>query len=185
MARYVALFGSINVGGNRLTMAELRAAFEAEGLTNVETVVASGNVLFDHEQRPTQGLEEKLELMMRQRFGMRSLAAVRSRDELAAAIADNPFAADGEPNQVHTLFLDQDPDPDQFAVLVADHEGRGPERLAMGPRALYIDYAGGAGNSRLTMPFIERRLQCRGTARNVRSLARIVAKLDASGQDRE
>jgi hypothetical protein len=32
MARYVALFGSINVGGNRLTMADLRAAFEAEGL---------------------------------------------------------------------------------------------------------------------------------------------------------
>ena len=64
MARYVALFASINVGGNRLTMAELRAAFEAEGLTNVETVVASGNVLFDHAERPTRGLEEKLELMI-------------------------------------------------------------------------------------------------------------------------
>ena len=53
MARYVALFGSINVGGNRLTMADLRAAFEAEGFRNVETVVASGNVLFDHDARPT------------------------------------------------------------------------------------------------------------------------------------
>lgn len=178
MARYVALFGSINVGGNRLTMAELRSAFEAEGLTNVETVVASGNVLFDHDDRPTPGLEEKLELMMRQRFGMRSIAAVRSRDELAAAISDNPFATSGQPNLVHTMFLDRDPDPAQFGVLVADHDGRGPERLAIGPRALYIDYVGGAGNSRLTGAFIERRLDCRGTARNMRSLARIVAKLD-------
>ncbi len=35
MARYVALFGSINVGGNRLKMADLRAAFEAEGFSDV------------------------------------------------------------------------------------------------------------------------------------------------------
>ena len=46
MARYVALFGSINVGGNRLTMADLRAAFAAEGFADVETVVASGNLIF-------------------------------------------------------------------------------------------------------------------------------------------
>ena len=57
MPRYVAFFGSINVGGNRLTMADLRAAFEAEDFANVETVVASGNVLFDFPERPTRGLE--------------------------------------------------------------------------------------------------------------------------------
>ena len=182
MPCYVAFLGSINVGGNRLTMAELRAAFEDEGFSRVETVVASGNVLFDHEDRPTRGLEEKLEMVLRQRFGMKSIAAVRSRDEVADAIASNPFAraagGDGEDNLVHTMFLDRDPDTAQFRVLVADHEGRGRERLATGPRALYIDYVEGAGTSRLTAPFIERRLQCRGTARNMRSLARIVAKMD-------
>ena len=58
MPRYVAFFGSINVGGNRLTMADLRYAFEREGFENVETVVASGNVLFDFDERPTDGLED-------------------------------------------------------------------------------------------------------------------------------
>ena len=47
MPRYVAFLGTINVGGNRLTMADLRAAFEREEFAKVETVVASGNVLFD------------------------------------------------------------------------------------------------------------------------------------------
>jgi len=178
MPHYVAFLGSINVGGNRLTMAELRAAFEDEGFSDVETVVASGNVLFTHEERPTRGLEEKLELLVRQRFGMRTIAAVRSREEVLAAMADNPFAAGGAQNLVHTMFLDRDPDPAQFRVLVADHQGRGNERLALGDRALYIDYVDGAGNSRLTAPFIERRLQCRGTARNLRSLARIAAKME-------
>lgn len=178
MPRYVAFLGSINVGGNRLTMAELRAALADEGFVNVETVVASGNVLFDHDARPTLGLEEKLELLVRRRFGMKTIAAVRSRDEVAAAISGNPFADNGDPQRVHTLFLDREPDPAQFRVLVADQEGRGPERLALGPRALYLDYVDGVGASRLTMPFIERRLQCRGTARSLRSLSRILAKFD-------
>jgi len=178
MPRYVAFLGSINVGGNRLTMAELRHALEREDFVNVETVVASGNVLFDHDERPTRGLEEKLEYVLRERFGMKSIAAVRSRDEVAEAIAGNPFGADGNPKLVHTVFLDREADPAQFRVLVADHERRGRERLALGSRALYIDYVDGAAGSRLTGPFIERRLGCRGTARNLRSLARILAKLD-------
>src|SRR3546814_5587675 len=85
MARYVALFGSINVGGNRLKMVDLRAAFEAEGFTNVETVVASGNVLFDHDARPTRGLEEKLTIMVADRFDMNCAALVRDRDEIGRA----------------------------------------------------------------------------------------------------
>ncbi|MEY4269513.1 MAG: hypothetical protein RLZZ58_729 [Pseudomonadota bacterium] len=181
MARYVALFGSINVGGNRLTMADLRAAFEGEGFTNVETVVASGNVLFDHDARPTRGLEEKLAMMMHDRFGMTLAALVRSRDELAAALAGNPFVADGDEARVHTMFLDGQPDADAFTRLAADHAGRGPERLAIGDRALHIDYVDGVGDSRLTAKFIERRLNCKGTARNMRSITRIVAKLDEQG----
>ena len=178
MPRYVALFGSINVGRNRLKMADLRAAFEGEGFENVETVVASGNVLFDHEERPEVGLEEKLTLMMRHKFGMDSVALVRSRDALAAAIAENPFGADGEENFVHTLFLEGQVDPDGFARLEKDRTG--PERLAAGDRALHIDYVAGAGESRLVGAFIERRMGVRGTARNMRSMKRILAKMDES-----
>ena len=176
MPRYVALFGSINVGGNRLTMADLRAAFEAEGFTRVETVVASGNVLFDHEARPDRGLEEKLTHMMRQRFAMKSVALVRSRDALAATIAENPFAADGEDKAVHTLFLEGPVDPSGFAKLMADH--RGAERIAAGTNALHIDYCAGVAESKLVGAFIERRLGLKGTARNLRSMKRILSKMD-------
>ena len=177
MPRYVALLGSINVGGNRLTMAELRAAFESEGFTSVETVVASGNVLFDHDERPTPGLEEKLEGLVRAKFDMRSIVAVRSVDEVRSSIEDNPFTGHGADANVHTMFLDGEADPAQFRVLVADQAERGPERLALGPRALYIDFAEGVAASRMTGAFLERRLGRRGTARNVLSLARILAKM--------
>ena len=178
MTRYCALFGSINVGGNRLKMADLRSAMESEGFTSVETVVASGNVLFDHDERPSPGLEEKLSMLMRERFDMESAVMVRSRDELAAAVADNPFASEGEDKLVHTMFLTAQPPAEKFDDLFAAYQGRGPERMAAGDRSLYIDFNTGVGDSRLTGPFIERRLGCKGTARNMRSIARIVAKLD-------
>ncbi len=178
MPRYAAFFSSINVGGNRVTMADLRWAFEREGFEQVETVVASGNVLFEFEERPTAGLEDLFAHMMAERFENRSFVAVRSRDEVAAAIAGNPFAADGAENLVHTQFLARQPSAAQFADLCDAYAGRGPERLALGDRALYVDYVNGAGDTRLTGPFIERRLGCPGTARNQRSLARILAKMD-------
>jgi uncharacterized protein (DUF1697 family) len=178
MPRYVALLGSVNVGSNRLTMAELRHAFESEGMTRVETVVASGNVLFDHEARPTVGLEEKLAHLMQDRFGFSSTALVRSRDELAATLAENPFAGDGEPNLVHSMLLTAQPTAEQFDAMVRRYAGRGRERMALGDRALHIDYVDGAGRSALTTAFIERQLGCKGTARNIRSMARIVAKMD-------
>jgi uncharacterized protein (DUF1697 family) len=176
--RYVALFGSLNVGGNRLTMADLRYAFEREGFERVETVVASGNVLFDFDERPTDGLEDLFAHMMAERFDIASFVAVRSRDEVERAVSGNPFAADGAENLVHTQFLGGQPSQAQFDGLIAAYAGRGPERLALGERALFIDYADGAGNSRLTGPFIERRLGFPGTARNLRSLQRILDKLE-------
>jgi uncharacterized protein (DUF1697 family) len=179
MARYVALFGSINVGGNRLTMADLRAAFEAEGFSDVETVVASGNVIFSHPARPTRGLEEKLTLMVDDRFDMTAAALVRSRDELAAAIAGNPFAGTNADRFVHTMFLDGQPTQEQFDALAADKWIKPDERLALGDRALYIDYGDGEADSKLTARMIERRLEHKGTARNMRSIARIIDKLDA------
>ena len=93
--RYVAFLGSINVGGNRLKMVDLRDAIEHEGFEDIETVVASGNLLFTHDERPSDGIAEKMAFILHDRFGIRSFAAIRNRAELAAAIAENPFADDG------------------------------------------------------------------------------------------
>lgn len=177
MTRYVALFGSINVGGNRVTMADLRWAFEREGLTGLETVVASGNLLFDYDERPLDGLEDLFAHVMLERFEIRSFVAVRDRAAIAQAVEGNPFTGIGKDNLVHTLFLERQPDRAAFDKLAADQAMRGLEKLAIGDRSIYIDFANGVAESKLTSAFIERRLGCRGTARNVRSIARILSKM--------
>jgi len=177
MTRYVALFGSINVGGNRVTMADLRWAFEREGLTGLETVVASGNLLFDYDERPLDGLEDLFAHVMLDRFDIRSFVAVRDRAAMAQAVEGNPFTGIGKDNLVHTLFLERQPDQAAFDKLAADQAMRGLEKLAIGERSIYIDFVSSVAESKLTSAFIERRLGCRGTARNVRSIARILSKM--------
>ena len=46
MPRYVAFLRAINVGGHIVKMDQLRKLFTQLGLTDVETFIASGNVLF-------------------------------------------------------------------------------------------------------------------------------------------
>lgn len=177
MTRYVALFGSINVGGKRVTMADLRWAFEREGLTGLETVVASGNLLFDYDERPLDGLEDLFAHVMLERFDIKSFVAVRDRAAIAQAVEGNPFTGIGKDNLVHTLFLERQPDKAAFDKLAADQAMRGLEKLAIGERSIYIDFVNSVAESKLTSAFIERRLGCRGTARNVRSIARILSKM--------
>lgn len=177
MTRYCAFFESMTVGGDRLSMADLRYAFEREELENAETVISSGNVLFDYEERPSEGLEDLLAYLMRDRFDMKTFVAVRTREEIRGAVEQNPFAGESGDTFVHTVLLGSQPSAEQFDRLVADHGRVGMERLALGTRSLFVDFAAPMGESLLTMDFIEKRLGCRGTARNVRSLARIVQKM--------
>ena len=176
MTRYVALLGSINVGGNRLKMAELREALEREDFADVETVVASGNVLFSHDDRPSDGLAEKLAYIVKDRFDIDTFAAVRSRDELAAAIVDNPFADDGGPNQVHTVFTHEPLYQTAFDAFRAGDDR--PERLAVGTREFFVDFGEGVADSKLGQAM--RHLKLRSTARNVRSLQRMLDKMDSN-----
>ena len=178
MTRYVALLGSINVGGNRLLMADLRDALEREEFENVETVVASGNVLFSHDERPSEGLAEKIAYVIRDRFGINSFAAVRSRDELAAAIKDNPFRTDGEAKYVHTIFLDRPLDRAAFEAFARAYDG--PERLAPGEREFFVDFCEGVARSKLDPAMAKAKVvKGRATARNLRSLQRILDKMDS------
>ncbi len=178
MTRYVALLASINVGGNRLKMAELKAALEDEGFANVATVVASGNVLFDHDEAADARLESRIAQVVKDRFGIDSFAAVRSRDELAAAIDNNPFARDGEAKFVHTIFLQQSLDREAFEAFAKGYGG--PERLAAGEREFFVDFREGVARSMLDPAMkTARLLNSRATARNIRSLRRMLDKMDS------
>ena len=176
--RYVALLGSINVGGNRLKMDELKAALEKRGFKGVSTVVASGNVLFEHDRAAEAKLERQIADVVKDEFGIDTFAAVRSRGELAAAIEDNPFRKHGEAKFVHTIFLEQPLDRAAFGAFAKAYDG--PERLAAGDREFFVDFVDGVARSMLDPAMKKAKVvKGRATARNVRSLQRMLDKMDS------
>lgn len=182
MARLVAFLGSINVGGNRIKMVDLVAVLTDAGFQDVSTVTASGNVILTDDRDSTM-LEIRLEGLVEQSFGFKSCAMVRTEEEIRYAIDANPFHGTGPQHgsdkMVHSIFLSQQPDKTAVDALIDEHRSKGSERLALGDRVLFLDYVHGVGVSSLSNKVLERRLGCKGTARNMTSLKRILGKMVA------
>ncbi|HEY6020371.1 MAG TPA: DUF1697 domain-containing protein, partial [Candidatus Paceibacterota bacterium] len=70
---------------------KLKAAFEDMGFTNVATVIASGNIIFETKQENDHKLEKKIEDGLDKRLGFRRAAIVRSQAELEKLVKKNPF----------------------------------------------------------------------------------------------
>jgi uncharacterized protein (DUF1697 family) len=73
-------------------MPQLKGCFEAAGFTQVKTVLASGNVVFDSRAASDTALERKAEAAMEEHLGRSFYAIVRRVDELGALLAADPFA---------------------------------------------------------------------------------------------
>lgn len=91
MPKYFAFLRAINVGGHTVKMDYLRTLFEALGFADVETFIASGNVIFDSPSRSSKSLENKIEAALEKALGYEVITFVRSVKELAACAACEPF----------------------------------------------------------------------------------------------
>jgi uncharacterized protein (DUF1697 family) len=160
---YVVFLRAVNVGGTgKLPMAELTAMCRAEGYADVQTYIASGNVVF---RTPASGARVK------QVLGRRLLAfagkpvglVVRTAAEMAAVHAANPFSH-AAPNRVVAIFLDSAPPPETLAGV----KGRKAEEMRLGQREIYVHYGEGMGSSKLVIPAAKE-----GTARNMNTVAKL------------
>ena len=97
-------------------------------------------------------------------------------DPFNRQIEDNPFAKDGEHNRVHTIFLAEPLDRAAFEAFAKAYDG--PERLAPGTREFYVDFVEGVARSMLDPAMKKARIvKGRATARNLRSLQRMLDKM--------
>jgi uncharacterized protein (DUF1697 family) len=112
MPRFVAFLRAINVGGHTVKMDELRRLFETLGLAEVETFIASGNVIFTTPRRDTAGLEKQIAAHLRKALGYEVAAFVRAAGELAAIAEFQPFppAALEAARALNIAFLSRPPE---------------------------------------------------------------------------
>jgi uncharacterized protein (DUF1697 family) len=103
----VALLRGINVGGrNVISMADLRATFEAERYAAVRTYIQSGNVLLESDT-PSEALETEIEAMLARRLGVPVVVVVRSDRELRDVVNNAPDGFGEQPDRYHSdaVFL--------------------------------------------------------------------------------
>ncbi len=108
MPKYVAFLRAINVGGHTVKMDHLRRLFEAMGFANVETFIASGNVIFEAAEQDKKALERKIEDSLQEALGYEVATFIRTTAELAEFARYKPFKesdlnADG--NTLYIAFL--------------------------------------------------------------------------------
>lgn len=116
---YIAFLRGINVGGHGLIkMADLKKAFEKLGFENVRTLLASGNVVFESEQRDKKALTEEIESRLKKAFKKDIRVILRSLDELKKLQSSEPFKGiKVTPNiRLYVTFLSEKAGPHPMTI---------------------------------------------------------------------
>jgi uncharacterized protein (DUF1697 family) len=175
--RLIALLRGINLGAtHRVPMAELRELLTSAGHERVRTLDQSGNVVLTSTADP-DSLAADLAGSISDRFGFAVPVVVRTRDELAAVLELDPLGAvAAEPKLYQVSFLAGPLPESVLATLEA--ADLAPERVAVHGREVYGWHPDGIQRSPLAGMLTERRLGVQVTARNWRTLTKLLALAD-------
>ena len=168
MEPLILMLRGVNVSGaNKLPMAGFRDMLAGLGFERVQTYIQSGTAVMLGE---LGGAETRVAEGLRAGFGLGVPVFVLTLEEMAAVLAANPFAAEGEADgaRVHVIFLKGDV---ALKPGLEAHATKG-ERFHLGAGAFYLHTPEGFGTSSVAEK-LPRFLKAEMTARNQRSATAI------------
>ena len=174
MITYIAFLRGINVSGHKIIkMADLAKMFTDIKFKNVKTYIASGNVLFDSNEKDISKLEAKIEKEILKTFGFDVVVFIRTREELEEIVKLNPFAKIKiEKPKFYVLFM-----KDKFTKLKLPFvsEKYAVEVIAVLDNNFFCvarpDVVGSGGGANL---FIEKEHKIPATTRNWNTILKIL-----------
>lgn len=180
MTIWLALLRGINVGGtNKVPMKELRALFEDLGHGDVRTYLQSGNVVFEGQASTPKEIAADIEGALSKAFDVRISVVIRTRRELERVAAGNPFPTEGvDPSSLHVMFLTET--ASSKAVKTLDPDRSPPDEFEVKGGEIYLRFPNGAGRSKLTIDYFERKLGTRATARNWNTIMKVLELMEGS-----
>lgn len=120
MQRYIAFLRGINLGKRRLQMSRLKSLIENLGFNEVETFIASGNVLFSSKAADVARLEDRIAKHLESSLGYPVDTFIRTAERVANIARLKPFPEDGRPGiTIHVGFWQQPATPDFAHKLAA------------------------------------------------------------------
>jgi uncharacterized protein (DUF1697 family) len=137
VTRYVALFRGINVGrAKRVAMGDLRRLMESLGFTDVETLLNSGNVVFESGSSDTDAMAGTIRAAVAKKLGVDAFVLVKSARDIAAVVKGNKLAAIArDPSRFLIALTAQ---PRGLAALSRLVEAGADDVVHIGKHAAYI-----------------------------------------------
>ena len=175
-ATWIALLRGMNVGGHRITNADLQRIFVALGFDDVATYRASGNVIFDGEG-DSETLGRRIEDGLQAALGYGVPTFLRDAAELTAVAATRPFSETelaGSRGKPQVTFLTRAPDAGSRDAVMA--MATPEDRLVLQGREWYWLPSAGILQTELDVAGISRLLGV-GTMRTLGTVAGIAKKL--------
>jgi uncharacterized protein (DUF1697 family) len=158
-------------------MDHLRNLFVSMGFANVETLIASGNVIFDSKSRVPSALEQKIEKRLREALGYEVTTFIRTVPEVAEVVCYPCFAGselEKPGNILYVGFMSKVPASagKKKLALLADKVND----FCVHEREVYWLRRTGVGESEYSGGLIEKTLGVPVTFRNSTTVRKIVAK---------
>ena len=175
MPPQIALLRAVNVGGIKVSMADLKALLVNLGFEDVRTLLNSGNVVFRGKSKAGADLEKLLETEFAKKADRPTEFFVRTAEEWKSIIDRNPMTdqARRDPGHLLVVVLKRAPSDQEVESLKAAIAG--PEIVQADGKQAYIYYPAGVGQSKLTAKLIEKHLGSPGTGRNWNTTLKLAA----------
>lgn len=148
MAKFVALYRGINVGGKHsVKMESLRAMHERLGHRDTKSYIQSGNIVFSA-KGSSATIARKTIAEFASEFGFAAKIIVLDAMQWDAIVQENPFAtfAAKDPKTVHAGICEGEPDEQGLKALLAKTGGR--EAFVVGNGVVYLHSPAGFGTSK-------------------------------------
>ncbi len=181
MPKFIAFLRAINVGGHIVKMEKLKKLFEAQGFSNVETFIASGNVIFDSGSKNAKELEKKIESHLKKSLGYEVDTFIRAISELAEIAGYRPFP-EAEVAKSHALYVG-------FLQVPVSAEAKRKflaaeskiDRFHFHGRELYwLLSARSIKETKFSGPLLEKTLGMPATLRNITTVKKLGAKYSSA-----
>lgn len=177
--RYAAFLKAINVGGHTVTMESLRAILSKAGFKNVETVIASGNVLFEASSSSAAKMEKEMAAALASKLGYAVPTFVRTLRELEDACLKLPFKPTvvAKAKTINVGFLDKPLGAEALAKL-AEHNTALDSFHAKGREFFWLSMTGMSESPFFKVRF-DKAFGSDITMRNLNTVRKIIAKLSS------
>ena len=172
MKTYIALLRGVNVGGHKkILMKDLKALFEKLGYQEVQTYIQSGNVVFSSTENKVV-LESMISEAILIKYGWEVLVLVKTPSEIKSILDNCPFSEEKKEKSYFVLLQSK---PSSSTISLTESITYPNEEFVITNMCVYLFSELGAAKAKLSANFFERKLKVHATARNYRTVVKLVS----------